>query len=670
MHSSARFVDSYRPDIDGLRAVAVLSVILFHLHGTLLPGGYIGVDVFFVISGFLITRNICHELEAGRFSIVEFYRRRVKRIAPAMLLVVLVTLIASQVLLLPDDARAAAKSAVFALLSLANVFFWHYQDSGYFAPNSAEVPLLHLWSLGVEEQFYFVWPILLIAFYRASSARTFMLVALAAAIGSFYFGQALLSRDASFSYYMLPSRAGELLLGALVAVASLRGVEERFPRALIAPTAILGSALLSLSLLCLSEKYSFPGWLALPPTIGTALIILAGHCGGSGITRLLAIGPMVWVGKISYSAYLWHWPLAALFRYGYGTIGNVTALVMFALTLGMAWLSYRYLEEPLRRSTAPAQRVFVVQYGLPAGAIAIIALVCMYPSRLGITLTSPGYQARLEAVQNRTRPAYELDWVCQRQRLVAADVTNEHCVIGPSSAISPPALLWGDSNAAHYIGILQAFAVKGGFRFRNIEIGSCPPLHADPTPFVETTREADCRASLELMKSVVQNYSVVIIGSNWPNYQNRSATFLHLFFDDISRLTKIGKLIILLGKVPEIEGYQRLCRQKALSYPILSCPTDFQPVSDNVRDINLQLRRFAASTPNVKYFDATSFICPQNRCSSVGPDGEPQYYDHSHLSVAASARLGQEILARDGLPAPFSGIADWPRAAISSEHSN
>ncbi len=208
----------YRGDIDGLRAIAVLSVIVFHIDAALLPGGFVGVDVFFVISGYLITGNIVQELNSGRFSLLEFYRRRVKRIAPAMLVVTAVVMLAAYLLMLPEQLRDTGKSAVFSLASLANVYFWLYQDTGYFAQSSLELPLLHLWSLGVEEQFYLLWPLLLVAVYRRADKLTLVLAMAACAVASFWMGSALFEQAPSFVYYMLPSRAGELLLGALVAV--------------------------------------------------------------------------------------------------------------------------------------------------------------------------------------------------------------------------------------------------------------------------------------------------------------------------------------------------------------------------------------------------------------------------------------------------------------------
>ena len=213
--SATQAAHTYRAHIDGLRAVAVLSVMLFHAHGAWLPGGFVGVDIFFVISGFLITRNIVSDIAAGRFTLHEFYRRRIKRIAPMMFVVVAATLVASTLVMTPEDAQAVAKSAFWSVASLANVHFWRSLDGGYFANSSAEVPLLHLWSLGVEEQFYFVWPLLLL--WSASLRRPLLLVLVAvAALGSFELASSLFASDPSFVYYMLPTRMGELLIGSVL----------------------------------------------------------------------------------------------------------------------------------------------------------------------------------------------------------------------------------------------------------------------------------------------------------------------------------------------------------------------------------------------------------------------------------------------------------------------
>ena len=648
---------NYRSDIDGLRSIAVLSVILFHINKALIPGGFVGVDIFFVISGFLISLNILKDVERSRFSIADFYRRRIKRIAPPMLIVVGLTLVASQFLLLPEDAEKTAQSGLWSLLSLANVYFWLYQDTSYFAAASSETPLLHLWSLGIEEQFYIFWPLILMAAYRPARAKLFFIVASLLALGSFLLGEFLFERAPSFVYYMLPTRAGELLIGGLVAFFVLRQWGRNLAEKTAAAMGIAGLILLVGSFFLLSEGQVFPGWRAIPPTLGTALLIFAGHCHSNIVSRLLSIRPMVWVGLVSYSAYLWHWPLLAFFRYGHQQVGLVPGIVIFALTLFLAWLTYRLVERPARRSKASTLQVFLRQFAIPAGAMAIFALAAMKLDGYGLRWFSPDYKKQQMTLRDETKPAYLYNYVCQRQKLTTADAQDERCVVGVESTAAPTAILWGDSNAAHYIGMVGAFGKNNNFRVRNIAVGACPPIFSDPKAFVATARLADCRSSSEIARQVINPFHTVLISTDWLMYQGRSAQFLDAFFDTITTLEKEGKQVIIIGKAPIFDHYDRRCREKALSYPFLNCPPSRAPLTADVAAINTKLKAFAERSSNVKYFDAAHYLCPQGMCSAFDSSGKPSYYDSSHLSMPASWALGEVILRQDGVPLPFESIA-------------
>jgi peptidoglycan/LPS O-acetylase OafA/YrhL len=661
--SMPRVVDEgeYRADVDGLRAVAVLSVILFHLDKQLLPGGFVGVDIFFVISGFLITRNIVVGIHRCRFSLVEFYRRRIKRIAPAMLVVVAVTTLFAQLLLVPEDAREALKSAVASVLSLANVFFWLHTDTSYFAANTAELPLLHLWSLGVEEQFYMIWPVLLLVFYRRGRTVVFMLGLVVAGVISLAIADALYADHPAFVYYMLPTRAGELMAGALVALLVVERFGQFVPNVLFGWLAALGTLLLIASLTLLNSESRFPGWLAAAPAIGAGLLIFAGHYQSTIPSRILCWRPLVLIGLISYSAYLWHWPLLAFYRYAYQDVTLLAGSLIFVTTLSLAAITYRWVELPARRSTSGASRIIVQQYLLPGGAIVGAALITIYPAKFGIaTMYSPAYLKKLEEVRATSRPAYLDDSVCQRQQVVTADTRNEHCVLGDSAAGFPKAVLWGDSNAAHYVGMLDQIARRAGFRFRNIEIGSCPPVVGDPKPYISSVRRLECESSLDIVRPVVGRFPVIIVSASWTSYQERSAEFLTSFLSEVRALADSGKLVIILGKVLPVRGYDPRCREKALRFPWLLCANPVVDPAAYVLDINEKLRRFAEQTANVRYFDANAYLCPRGRCAALGPDGVPRYYDESHLTMAASSRLGVEILAREGVPQPFRLVAGWP----------
>lgn len=639
----------YRPDIDGLRALAVLSVILFHINKTLLPGGFVGVDIFFVISGYLISAHIFQSARQRTFSFIEFYYRRIRRIAPAMTVVVTATLLAAEWLLLPEDARATAKSAFMAFASLANVHFWLSQDTSYFAASSNELPLLHLWSLGVEEQFYLVWPPLAILLCRWRSTRALAVMAVLAA-SSFAIGQFGYAHSPTFAYYMLPSRAGELLVGAIAAHLALSGSLAGLNRHafLLAGT---GLALLLASIALMSEHTVFPGWWALPPTMGAALLILSD--GANPVSRLLSTSPMRAVGAISYSAYLWHWPLLAFYRYGYGEPGLRAGSVLFALTMGLATLTYHYVEQPVRRSKRISWRTAYGSWLASSVLLSGVALAFVHADRLVPAMKGSGYAHALAALRGLDLPTTQFDYVCQRPRLEQADLRNPRCFIGKAGARVNKVVLMGDSNAAHYVGIVGAFAEQAEFGFWNFEVGSCPPLFGNIDSFVMPSRQAACRASQEVWKIALDQAEIVIMGGTWSEYQGQSDTFLPMLFDQVRQHVAQGKTVVLLGKVPVISDYDRLCREKALRFPYKQCESQANPVSQEVAYVNERLRDFAESTTGVRYFDVTSTICPNGMCSAYGRMHENLYFDKHHLSMAGSWSVGHRIREANGVPIAF-----------------
>ncbi len=331
---------TFRDDVQGLRAIAVLAVMIFHFDPDWLPGGFIGVDIFFVISGFLITGNIFKERAAARFSLAEFYRRRIKRIIPVLTVVILVTLVAGHFILLPDDFSRLAWTALASQLSLANVYFTYFLDTGYFAADAKLEPLLHLWSLGVEEQFYLLWPTALLL-CLALPFRISLLIFAGVATASFALGEFLLPLDPQFAFYMLPTRAGELLAGALCFFA----VQLRPPESRAASEAIwmLGATLVAISLI-FADEARFPGVRALPVAVGVATMIYGGS--RSRLACSISVRPMVWIGALSYSLYLWHWPVLAYARYMKGTLSIEILALCAAIILLLSLVSFYRIPAP------------------------------------------------------------------------------------------------------------------------------------------------------------------------------------------------------------------------------------------------------------------------------------------------------------------------------------
>ncbi len=301
---------AYLPFIDGLRAVAIAGVIIYHAMPHALPGGFAGVDVFFVISGFLITRFMLEEMRSGTFSLRQFFIRRVRRLLPAAAVCFFVVTVISAFVLLPDAYWYFGRSLLAAVLMYANIFF--YNTGGYFSAPALEKPLLHTWSLSVEDQFYLTWPIILLVLVWRFRQRAIFSIALSMLVVSLIYSEITLERNSEAAFFLLPSRAWELLIGVLIALGAHR---VKLNAALSSGMALVGAAAIISSFALLSGEGHFPGLGALPACAGTALIIIANLDQRTMLSRLLATRQFVFVGQISYSLYLWHWPLISLLSY-------------------------------------------------------------------------------------------------------------------------------------------------------------------------------------------------------------------------------------------------------------------------------------------------------------------------------------------------------------------
>ncbi len=643
---------SYRPDIDGLRAIAVLSVIVYHLDNRWLPGGFAGVDMFFVISGYLITLYVLQEQQLGRFSLAEFYRRRIRRIMPAALLVIAVTVLASQLLMRPEDAEFTARSAIWSIASVANVFFWLYQDSSYFAAASDELTLLHLWSLGVEEQFYVFWPLCLMAASLVGRRRGFWLTVFVIALASFALAEWLFPKAPRFVYYMLPTRGGELLIGALIAMLVNAGWADSFRRSTSNFLAAAGIVGLLYTLWATDSSQAFPGLQAGPPALATAALILAGTHPSNSIVRLLSARPLVIIGLLSYSAYLLHWPIIALLRYGGIEIDPLTAALVIMTTFALSWLTYRFIEQPARRSSSSFGKVFTRFLLIPGVALFALAAVILKTDGMSLRPGSTQYIADIDRIRQSSRPAYAYASVCQVQKVSTQLLQNSRCVIGPDSAIPPAALLLGDSNAAHYVGVLDEIANARGFRVRNLQIQTCPPILHAPGSQTVATRVVDCKLGLQQVAETLDRYEVILLSADFVFYHGLFDEFRDAFEQSVEWLTTRGHRVILLGKIANAPGFDRLCREKALSFPGKICDQVETTINDDVASANQWLASIAENNRKVDFVDVNLNFCAGDSCP-VRAEGFVNYYDSDHLTIDASYRLGKKIVDTGLIPEPL-----------------
>jgi len=441
----------YRPDIDGLRGVAVLAVLLFHYGVPAVSGGFVGVDVFFVISGYLITRLLVQRLPEriaqARGWLIDFYSRRARRILPALLFILAVALAAGWWLLLPDDYANLGKSAAYASVGLGNLYFYRY--TGYFDREAALQPLLHLWSLGVEEQFYLIWPTLLGLVGWCTGGRRAWIGAAVGALTLFAFLYALhaVGANSKAAFYLPQARAWELGLGALVVF--LPSLPSRF---LAEGVPIAGLALIGYAVFVLTSHDPFPGINALWPCLGAALLVWPRQR-PSLVGRLLGMFPLRRTGEISYSLYLWHWPLLVFLRY-YDNGREPTGWAMIALGVAayvLAYLSWLGVERPFRRSRAGGVKVLAISL---AAAMAVFVAGAAVHHGEGFPARVP---ASVLALQSRDRMWL---WNCSHD-LPFTGLRATDCVFGePWGQATTHALVWGDSHAEHMAPLIEA-ATKG-----------------------------------------------------------------------------------------------------------------------------------------------------------------------------------------------------------------
>ncbi|WP_428029477.1 acyltransferase family protein [Ancylobacter sp.] len=610
----------YRAHIDGLRAVAVLGVVLYHFGAGWLPGGFTGVDVFFVISGFLISKSIYADVAEGRFSILGFYERRIRRIAPAFLVVTAVTALFAALILLPREMLIFGRSVLWSVFAAGNFFFFERTD--YFGPAAREMPLLHYWSLAVEEQFYLVFPALVLG-CRRLGLRAFGWIVLAMLLASLVASQMMLAHDPAAAYFLLPFRAFEMLIGAALALPFLPFPEGRATR-LIAVSA--GCALVIGGMVALSSSSPFPGLLALIPCIGAALVIWGGERGPSLPTRVLGSRGMVFFGRISYSLYLVHWPLVSLGKEWLGPVSPLPFLIGgVALSILLGWLSYRFVEQPVRLNRARFTPKVLVGATL-AGTLALAGFA-------QVTIATRGLPMRLDPEVRRIADYsfYKGDAVF-RQGLCFTPFFQAKLAIKPEClpTTHPSVLVWGSSHVAHFINAIIEAGRARGYAVGQITGAACPPaLDTD------TFRLPFCEAMNAFARDWVQANKpdiLVLGGIDTPSPALDRA--IEAFAREGMRVVVIGPVPIYRDAVPKL-----LARRAMAGDADTAARGDTLPVS---RRNDQALRAHFAGNAAVTYISVFDAACGDASCPLM-VEGEPLQHDSSHFTKAGVDFFGRPV---------------------------
>ncbi|GJI94047.1 acyltransferase [Duganella caerulea] len=630
----------YRADIDGLRALAVLAVMAFHLSPAALPGGFAGVDVFFVISGFLITGVITQALQRGEFSLARFYQRRIVRILPAYALVSAVTLAAASYLMTPNDYLFYTTSLATSWGFVSNLFF-SMLSWGYFGQRTEEFPLLHTWSLGVEEQFYFLYPLLLPWLWRRAPRLLVPLLALLAALG---LALSEWRTGVVGSYFLLPYRAHELLAGALTAWLVARAAPPSRARATLC--ALGGAALALGAALWLNRGTPFPGLRSLYPCLGAALLLYAG-ARDNPVSALLRHRWLVRIGLMSYSLYLWHWPVLSFLRYRRVELSGASAVAAVAAMFALAWLSWRYVELPARRRPAPFRRGLLRYYAAPAAVFLLVGLV---------SYGTEGLPQRFSADARELLSSYsferDLGGDCAQRAGEYHGVSLAHlerrCAFGADGAAAPSVLLYGDSHAHHFKPFVDLLARRAALRAVYFVEGSCDPLDLPPAP---PAPASGCqRRNADLLR-LAPRFRYVVVAGRWQ-YKGEEALFAARLRTVARQVTAAGATLVVFKDNPSVQRDLSRCvlfRKRGWIPAGSDCDMSAAEVRDEQGSMDGVIDALQAQQPALQVIDPKRASCDAVRClTAIG--NTALYKDANHLNTRAAALLGMRYMTMVGNP--------------------
>lgn len=618
----------FRVDIEGLRAVAIISVVLYHMRIGFAYGGFVGVDVFFVISGYLITKIIANHLESDNFRLIDFYKRRIARLFPALFVMLAIVTILAVFVLPPTRLQAYASTLSSAALFVSNIRLW--QQSSYFEYITDSRLLLHTWSLSIEEQFYIVLPLVLIAIHRWGKSRYGFYLAVLALL-SFWLNIRFMAKDETLAFFMGPPRAFELLIGALLAT---RFAGPTLPRSLREVIGLSGAAAILFAICTFDDDVAFPGFYALIPCLGTAAVIYAGTAGPTVVSSVLSWRPLRFIGAISYSLYLWHWPLLGLLRTYYFGIPPYGAVALtVALSFGLAVLSWKYVERPFLVGNGAPRRIFAKA----AFASLCAVIVGVYGVRAaGLPWRYSPEALKMFATNKNFSPTRQS---CFRTRLHPLTY-DQSCIYGEGSDLGKIAV-WGDSHAAELAYQLGQIAGDRA-RFVELSFANCPPALNYHLPL-----RPECAIhNQNILSGVLKDKNVkYVVLTAWYLRHAQRENFWHGLDAMVATLEAAGKQVVMVYPYPTFPASipETLANKLQRGAPLVSSGMTREQFRQESAG-ELSHLNAIVSRHHVLVGHSEDVICPNGFCS-VFTGEQVLYLDNSHLSLAGAKLIAAKVIA-------------------------
>lgn len=619
----------YRADIDGLRAIAIVPVLLFHAGFEVFSGGYVGVDVFFVISGFLITSIIMKEVQEDRFTISNFYERRARRILPSYILVVCSVIALGYYLLLPSEYVGTVYAMLASLGFVSNIYFW--RNSGYFSPESEYSPFLHTWSLSIEEQFYLFFPFLIIFMLRKGNAKLLLYSILLISIISLLISEYGKTLSMSASFYLLPTRAWELLFGSILVFVQNRYIlRGKWGGGL----SIIFIAFILYPIFSYTEKTSFPGYNALLPVLGACGLIWIGGYSNNIITKFIGNSAFVWVGKISYSLYLWHWPIIVYMKNVYGDVlsfeHKIYAIVFSVL---LAWVSTNTIERIFLTKKVAVTKQSMFKYSA-AGIcmVAILAFPIIYSSGLPYR-----YSPEVLAAEASLEDFSSYRGKCHIEKNYTIKYIDK-CVFG-DLASEPTYAFWGDSHAVELSDALGVEMQNKGVSGIHISYSSCPPSQG----FSWVSRPYCDEHNKDILEELVSDSSInlVFLIARYNSYQRTDrmlGDMMDGFEVTVKALRHAGKDVVIIYPIPKANGLApidvaRVIDRKGSEYFIS------QDEYEGRNDFVLNRLDIIRSESGAAAIYPANILCHDDRKCKFYIDGRVTHFDDDHLSLFGASLL-------------------------------